>query len=573
MTNKVKDMFALTDSGAKGMIKASFGTFLMYIAYMLPITVLMFFINEVIENKALSIVIYLAMLLVLSIIMYIFINFSYKTTYNETYKEAAGLRLEIADLLKKLPLSYFSKHDTADLSQTVMHDVADIEHAMSHSIPEIIGFMFYFIIVSIMLLIGNIKLGTAVIVPVIISFLLLVLSKKLQVSSTTKYFEQLRENSDIFQEAIELQQEIKSYGRKESTVKKIMNTIDKTEKLHIITEIAQALPTSFSGVLLKFSLGLTVVTGTLLYMKGEINLLYLTGYLIAAARIMDGVAGIYANIAEVMYIDARIKRIKELRNTPLQEGTSYKLKGYDIEFKNVSFSYNSETKVIDGLSFTANHNDVTAIIRPSGCGKTTALRLMSRLYDYDSGSIEIGGKDIKGIKTEDLFDDISIVFQEVSLFNTSILENIRMGRKNADDEEVKEAARLAGCEEFILSFSDGYNTLIGENGMKLSGGERQRLSIARAILKNAPIILLDEISASLDIENETKIQESLKHLIKGKTVVIISHRMRSIEKADKIVLMDKGKVCAIGTHEELLSGSELYRQLTKKAELTAGYTY
>lgn len=573
MTNKVKDMFALTDSGAKGMIKASFGTFLMYIAYMLPITVLMFFINEVIENKALSIVIYLAMLLVLSIIMYIFINFSYKTTYNETYKEAAGLRLEIADLLKKLPLSYFSKHDTADLSQTVMHDVADIEHAMSHSIPEIIGFMFYFIIVSIMLLIGNIKLGIAVIVPVIISFLLLVLSKKLQVSSTTKYFEQLRENSDIFQEAIELQQEIKSYGRKESTVNKIMNTIDKTEKLHIITEIAQALPTSFSGVLLKFSLGLTVVTGTLLYMKGEINLLYLTGYLIAAARIMDGVAGIYANIAEVMYIDARIKRIKELRNTPLQEGTSYKLKGYDIEFKNVSFSYNSETKVINGLSFTANHNEVTALIGPSGCGKTTALRLMSRLYDYDSGSIEIGGKDIKGIKTEDLFDDISIVFQEVSLFNTSILENIRMGRKNADDEEVKEAARLAGCEEFILSFSDGYNTLIGENGMKLSGGERQRLSIARAILKNAPIILLDEISASLDIENETKIQESLKHLIKGKTVVIISHRMRSIEKADKIVLMDKGKVCAIGTHEELLSGSELYRQLTKKAELTADYTY
>ena len=573
MTNKVKDMFALTDSGAKGMIKASFGTFLMYIAYMLPITVLMFFINEVIENKALSIVIYLAMLLVLSIIMYIFINFSYKTTYNETYKEAAGLRLEIADLLKKLPLSYFSKHDTADLSQTVMHDVADIEHAMSHSIPEIIGFMFYFIIVSIMLLIGNIKLGIAVIVPVIISFLLLVLSKKLQVSSTTKYFEQLRENSDIFQEAIELQQEIKSYGRKESTVNKIMNTIDKTEKLHIITEIAQALPTSFSGVLLKFSLGLTVVTGTLLYMRGEINLLYLTGYLIAAARIMDGVAGIYANIAEIMYIDARIKRIKELRNTPLQEGTSYKLKGYDIEFKDVSFSYNSETKVIDGLSFTANHNEVTALIGPSGCGKTTALRLMSRLYDYDSGSIEIGGKDIKGIKTEDLFDDISIVFQEVSLFNTSILENIRMGRKNASDEEVKEAARLAGCEEFILNFSDGYNTLIGENGMKLSGGERQRLSIARAILKNAPIILLDEISASLDIENETKIQESLKHLIKGKTVVIISHRMRSIEKADKIVLMDKGKVCAIGTHAELLSGSELYRQLTKKAELTAGYTY
>jgi len=573
MTNKVKEIFALTDAGAKGMIKASFGTFLMYIAYMLPITVLMFFINEVVEDKALSIVIYLVMLGVLSVIMYIFINFSYKTTYNETYKEAANLRIEIADILKELPLSYFSKHDIADLSQTVMHDVADIEHAMSHSIPEIIGFMFYFIIVGIMLLAGNIKLGLAVIIPVTVSFLLLILSKKLQVSSTTKYYGQLRENSDTFQEAIELQQEIKSYGRKEATIDKIMKAIDKTEKLHIITEVAQALPTSLSGVLLKFSLGFTVVVGTVLYMNGEINLLYLTGYLIAAARIMDGIAGIYANIAEIMYIDARIERIKDLRNTSLQAGEPFKLTGYDIEFKNVSFGYNTETKVIDGLSFTANHNEVTALIGPSGCGKTTALRLMSRLYDYDSGSIEIGGRDIKGIKTEDLFDDISIVFQEVSLFNTSILENIRMGRKNASDEEVKEAARLAGCEEFILGFADGYDTLVGENGMKLSGGERQRLSIARAMLKNAPIILLDEISASLDIENEAKIQESLKHLIKGKTVVIISHRMHSIEKADKIVLMDEGKINAIGTHEELLANSELYRQLTKKAELTANYTY
>lgn len=573
MTKKVKEMFALTDVGAKGMIKASFGTFLMYIAYMLPITVLMFFINEVVEDKALSIVIYLVMLGILSIIMYIFIDFSYKTTYNETYKEAANLRIEIADILKELPLSYFSKHDIADLSQTVMHDVADIEHAMSHSIPEIIGFMFYFIIVGIMLLAGNIKLGLAVIIPVTVSFLLLILSKRLQVSSTTKYYGQLRKNSDTFQEAIELQQEIKSYGRKEAATDKIMKAIDKTEKLHIITEFAQALPTSLSGAILKFSLGFTVVIGAILYMKGEINLLYLTGYLIAAARIMDGVAGIYANIAEIMYIDARIERIKDLRNTPKQAGEPFKLTGYDIEFKNVSFSYNSETKIIDGLSFTANHNEVTALIGPSGCGKTTALRLMSRLYDYDSGSIEIGGRDIKKIKTEDLFDDISIVFQDVSLFNTSILENIRMGRKNASDEEVKEAARLAGCEEFILGFADGYDTLVGENGMKLSGGERQRLSIARAMLKNAPIILLDEISASLDIENEAKIQESLKHLIKGKTVVIISHRMHSIEKADKIVLMDEGKINAIGTHEELLANSELYRQLTKKAELTANYTY
>ncbi len=573
MTDKVKKLFALTDAGAKGMVKASFGTFLMYIAYMLPITVLMFFINETMGGEALSTAVYLVMLGIIAVIMYIFINFSYKTTYNETYKEAANLRIEIADILKELPLSYFSKHDIADLSQTVMSDVADIEHAMSHSIPEIIGFMFYFIIVGIMLLIGNIKLGLAVILPVIVSFLMLILSKKLQVSSTTKYYGQLRENSDTFQEAIELQQEIKSYGRKEFIKNKIEEAVDKTEKMHIVTEFAQALPTTLSGVLLKFMLGLTVAVGAVLYMNGEINLLYLAGYLIAAARIMDGVNGIYANIAEVMYIDARIARIRELRNTPLQQGEPYKLKGYDIEFKNVSFGYNSGIKVIDGISFTAKHNEVTALIGPSGCGKTTALRLMSRLYDYDGGSIEIGGKDIKSIRTEDLFDDISIVFQDVSLFNTSILENIRMGKKNATDEEVKKAAKLAGCEEFILKTEQGYDTLIGENGMKLSGGERQRISIARAILKNAPIILLDEISASLDVENEMKIQESLKHLIKGKTVVIISHRLKSIEKADKIIVMDKGHIESEGTHEELLKKSPLYRELTEKAGLTERYVY
>jgi len=279
------------------------------------------------------------------------------------------------------------------------------------------------------------------------------------------------------------------------------------------------------------------------------------------------------NMAEVMYLDARIKRIRELYNEPLQEGEECKLDNYDISFKDVTFAYNEDNKVLEGVSFEAKQGEVTALIGPSGCGKTTALRLMSRLYDYDSGSIVIGGRDIKSIDTESLFENISIVFQDVSLFNTSVMDNIRIGRYDATDDEVKEAARMANCEEFIDRLPEGYDTLIGEDGMNLSGGERQRISIARAILKDAPVILLDEISASLDVENEMKIQESLKHLIKGKTVVIISHRLKSVEGVDKIVVMNHGKVESEGRHRELLEKSDLYRTMIDRAGMIESYTY
>ena len=279
------------------------------------------------------------------------------------------------------------------------------------------------------------------------------------------------------------------------------------------------------------------------------------------------------NLAEMMYIDARIKRIKELRQTKIQTGEKVELKNFDIEFKDVEFSYNAERKVIDGLSFVAKQNQVTALVGPSGCGKTSVLRLMSRLYDYDKGHIFIDGKEIDKIDTDSLFHKISIVFQEVSLFNTSVLENIRLGNKNADDEQVKQAARFAHCEEFISRLPQGYDTIIGENGSRLSGGERQRLSIARAFLKNAPIIILDEISASLDVENEMQIQQSLNSLIKGKTVVIISHRLKSVENVDKIIVMNNGKLDAEGTHAELLKKSALYRNMIEKSSATEKYRY
>ncbi|MEA4960563.1 ABC transporter ATP-binding protein, partial [Lutispora sp.] len=279
------------------------------------------------------------------------------------------------------------------------------------------------------------------------------------------------------------------------------------------------------------------------------------------------------NIAELYYIDSMIHRIQEIKNTEVQKGEDKELSNYDIELKNVSFAYNEDTKVLKNISFTANQNEVTALVGMSGCGKTSILRLISRLYDYDNGTIKIDGMDIKEISTKSLFEKTSVVFQDVTLFNTTIMENIRIGNKTASDADVREAARLANCEEFIAGLPDGYDTVIGENGATLSGGERQRLSIARAFLKNAPIIILDEIAASLDVDNEKKIQESLNELTQNKTVVIISHRLKSIENVDKIVVINDGEVEAFGTHHELISLSKTYNNLLEKARLAEAFKY
>lgn len=570
---KNKKNSALTEHGKKGMVFAGIGTFFMNFAYMLPVMTVMYFSKQIIEMAELKgIWFYIAAILVTFVVMFILITISYNTTYNETFKEAANLRFEIADVLKKLPLSYFSKHDISDLSETVMQDVTDIEHAMSHSVPQAIGLGAFLIVVGIMLMIGNWKLGLAVISPILLSSLFLFISKKIQTRETTKYFNALRGNAEAFQQAIEMHQEIKSLGQKDAVLKDVEKKISDSEKIHIKSELAQVVPVVTSTAIIKFSLGLTVITGVWLLLEEQVSLLYFLGYLIAAVKLSDSVSTLFEGLAELMFVDARVKRIKELKSTETQEGVPADFKNFSIEFKDVEFGYN-ENKVIDGVSFTAEQNQVTALVGPSGCGKTTILRLASRLFDYDKGQILIDGKDIKKIETESLFDKISIVFQDVTLFNTSVMENIRIGNKSATDEQVKEAAKMANCHDFIESMPDGYNSLIGENGSKLSGGERQRISIARAFLKNAPIIILDEISASLDVENEMKIQESLNSLIKGKTVIIISHRLKSIENADKIVVMNKGKVEAAGKHSELLQKSSTYKNMVEKSSATEAYEY
>ena len=579
MINKLQDMFGLTKTGAKGMFKASVLSFFANVTFILPISILLFFVDVCLKNGnaggTKEIGFYLIAMVVVAIIMFVVSYFSYDSLYTATYKESADLRIEIANILKDLPLSYFSKHDTSDIAQTFLSDVAAMEHALSHSIPEMIGVSAFLIVIGIMMIASSPFLGLAIFVPIVFSFLLLALTYKIQVANTTKYYNKLRVQSESFQQAIEMQQEIKSYSLVEKTVKQLNEDLDNTERLHIRTEWAQAAPLQVALVLLKAPIGLVVFFGLSLVLSGQVSLLYFLGYLIAAARVVDAVAGIEANFAEVMYIHSRVQRIKNLRISERQKTIEdeKKIENYDIEFKDVEFSYNEDSKVVDGASFIAKQNEVTALVGPSGCGKTTILRLASRLYDHDKGSITIGGKNIDAIPIDELFEKISIVFQDVMLFNTSVLENIRIGRKDASDEEVKEAAKLAHASEFIEKLENGYDTLIGENGAKLSGGERQRLSIARAFLKNSPIVILDEISSALDVENEMNIQESLNHLIKDKTVIIISHRLKSIENVNKIVVMKDGKVECEGKHSYLLEHSPTYRVMTQKSGLTDKWMY
>ncbi len=568
----LKRIFQLTDKGTVGVVKASITSFLSYCSLMIPMILFMIFVQNIIEGKSNSLVFFIIGILVMLVVMYVIMSIEYDNLYNETYKESANLRIEIANILKNLPLSFFSKHDISDLSQTIMKDVSTIEHAMSHAIPKVIGLIFYLILIIAMLMFASFKLALCILIPIIISTSFIFITKKIQLVGNKRYYDIMRDISENFQQAIELQQEIKSYGQVDKFTKEIFENVEYSEKIHIKAEFKMVLLLSISTNIQNLTLGATILFGTMFYLNGEVSLLYFVAFIMCASKIIDAVNGMFANLAELMYLDANLQRIKELRTAEVQQGEPKKLNNFDIEFKNVEFGY-GENKVINDISFIAKQGEVTALVGPSGCGKTTVLRLMSRLYDYDSGKILIDGNDIKGVETESLFENISIVFQEVTLFNTSILENIRFGNKNASDEQVKEAARLANCEEFIEKLPEKYDTLIGENGSKLSGGERQRISIARAFLKNAPIILLDEISASLDVENEMKIQESLNKLIKDKTVLVISHRMKSIENVDKIIVMENGKIESQGTHSELLEKSKVYNTMVKNSNLTENYSY
>lgn len=573
MKNYYKKRYALSEQGAKNLTKATIYCFLTYCINLGPMFILMGLINQLVLGNVSSTLQYIVMAILTLVFMYILLSEEYVSLYNSTYKESANLRKGIAENLAQLPLAYFSKHDLSDLSQTIMSDVERVEHSMSHSIPKVVAMWLFFPLMGLIMLIGNWKLGLAAIIPTLLSFMINPLAKQKEVSEYSRYFNVLRDNSELFQETIELQQEISSFNQADKVKKNLYKKMEESERIHLKVEVVPMLAVGISSSLSYISLAVVLAVGIQLLIHNEISLLYLIGYLIGAIKVKELFDVSREGMTEMSYIEPAIVRIKEIKNAALQEGKDTDLSSYDIEFKNVSFAYNKDAKVLKDVSFTAKQGEVTALVGISGSGKTSVLRLISRLYDYDTGSILIDGKDIKNISTESLFKNVSIVFQDVTLFNTSITENIRLGRESATDEEVKEAARLANCMDFIEKLPDGFNTLIGENGAELSGGERQRISIARAFLKDAPVLILDEISASLDVDNEKKIQDSLNKLIKDKTVIIISHRLKSIENVNKIVVIDEGVVETSGNHDELIKDSKVYKNLIEKTKLAEAFNY
>ena len=573
MKNYLKDRFALTDKGAEGTIVAIKYSTLKNLSYMLPMFLLMYVMQGLLGLGKFNLKISVVLYIVIALIMIFVINKDYITTYNETYKESANLRIELSEIIKDLPLSFYSKRDLTDFSQTIMKDVEAMEHGLSHAVSGFYGFIINLVIISILLLIGNVKLGLAVIAPIYISAILNLTSTKIQKKATATYYKEQRKSSKMFQELIDLSTEIKSYNLTEEKEKSGIDFVRSLEKKHIKTELGQVIPIVSATVVANLSLALAIYVGLNSLINGEINILYFAGYLFASARLIDGVAAFNQFYGELMYMDSPIEKIKALRSEEIQPGRETEFKSFDIEGKNVEFSYLDDKKVIDNISFKALQGKTTALVGPSGCGKSTLIKLVARLYDYDRGEISIDEKEINKARTEDLFKHISMVFQDVILFNGSVMENIRLGRPTASDEEVLEAARLANCDEFVKKLENGYDTEIGENGSNLSGGERQRISIARAFLKDAEIILLDEIAASIDVENEKYIQESLNKLIKNKTVMIVSHRMKSIRNVDQIIVMKDGKIEDFGKHDELLKSSKTYQKMIESSKKSEEFIY
>lgn len=573
MKKYYREKFALTEDGANNLVKATILSFIIYLINMLPAIVLMIFAREILEGVVETKSFYVIFAIVSLVLLGIFLNLEYEKLYNTTYSECANLRIGIAEQLSELPLSYFSRNNLSDISQTIMSDISTIEHAISHSIPKLYAMLMFFPIISILLLIGNVKMGLAVIIPTIFSCIFMPLLKKYQILLDQKNFNALRRNSESFQENIEMQLEIKSFNIVEKMKNILYSNMEEGEKVKTKSEFNMMLIIAISQIFSFVGIAIVMLVGISLIIKGEINVVYLVAYLLCTIKIKDVLDSSKEGLMEVYYITPAVNRIKEIMTQKLQKGVDTELRKYDIELKDVHFSYDKDTEVLKGVSFRANQGEVTAIVGESGSGKTSILRLISRLYDYNSGKILIDGKDIQNISTKSLFEKISVVFQDVTLFNSSIMENIRIGRQNATEDEVKLAAKLANCSEFIEKLPNGYETIIGENGLELSGGQRQRLSIARAFLKDAPILILDEIAANLDVDNENKIQESLNKLIKNKTVIIISHRMKSIENVDNIVVIDKGKAESIGTHKELLEKSKVYKKLIDKTKMTEDFLY
>lgn len=563
--------YGMSEKGAKNLKKAIFSHTLANLTKLFAPTVAFLFlfqhigILQGIESKNLTLTHYMMLIAAMMIVMFFVARWDYIRLYTNVYDESANSRIDIANRLKKLPLSYFGKRDLADLAETMMNDMNLYENIFSHAVPHIYATAVSTSILSVMLLFYNWKLALAALWVIPLSLLILFLSKNAQQRINQRWVDKNREVFDDLQEKMEQIQQIKSYHLEDRAFHDFVSKLDSSTKEKTKAEIVSGISIGVATAILKLGIVSVAVVGVNMLIAEEINILVYIAFLMLTMSIYLPIEGIITFMAMIILLDTVVGRIKEIKTMPVQEGKSeMNIKNYDIEFQNVHFGY-EDYSVINGVSFTAKQGEITALIGSSGSGKTTLTKLAARFWDTDKGKILIGGEDISQIDPETLLENFSIVFQDVTLFNSSIKDNIKIGKKGATDEEIQKAATIARCDEFIDKMPDGINTVIGENGQRLSGGERQRISIARAILKDAPIILLDEATASLDVENEGLIQEALSALIKEKTVIVIAHRLRTIRNADKIILLNAGKIEAIGTDEELCKNSTFYKSLLEKS--------
>lgn len=567
MIKKVQERFALTHLGAVNLIKACVSCTISYLAIAMSIGVLYYFTCDVLEmlygsSNTILYSMYLIEFVIVVILIFIAHYIQYNMTFYNTYKESARLRIRVAEKLRKFPLMFFSKRDLSDLTTTILSDVTGMEQALSHFIPEFFGSIASTLLLSISMFFFDFRMALAAVWCVPVSFLLVVLAKRKLSNAGFKDRQKQLVRTEKIQETLETIRDLKANHYTQQYLNEVDQVIDDCEKSQIKTELTNALFVVSSQLILKLGIATVVIYGVTSLINQMIDLKVFMLFLIVASRLYDPLSGTLQNLAAIISCDPKIARLNEIENYPLQTGEEkFEPSNYDIEFKNVSFEYQTKKKVLEDVSFVAKQNEITALIGNSGGGKTTCASLAARFYELNEGVIKIGGIDISTVDPEILLSKFSIVFQGVVLFNNTILENIRIGKKDATDEEVMEAAQKAFCDEFVEKLPDGYNTVIGENGSKLSGGQRQRISIARAILKDAPIILLDEASASLDVESETFVQKALSRLIANRTVIMIAHRMRTIANASKLIVLEDGHVVEQGTPEQLLRKEGVYQRM------------
>lgn len=574
----LKNKYALTDKGIKNTKAGAAWTVIVNLIMMAGMGILYLmmrgYINTLTEGAALPKTRFFIVLLTAFVILSFITHLQqYRTTYGLVYNEVRDTRLTLAERLRRLPLGWFGKRDIADLTTTIMDDVNRLEHVWSHCLGYLYGAYISTAIIAVMLFIYDWRMALACLWGVPVAFALLFGSRSISKRNSEKLKADSVSVSDGIQESIENIREIRATNREEQYLERLYKKIDKREKTNIKGELVTGLFVNGASVIMRLGAATTVLTGASLILSGEIDFMLMFMFLMVITRVYAPFDQSLALIAEMFMSQISASRINEIYNTPVALGANeFHPDGHDIVFDNVSFSYDDH-EVLSGVSFVAKEGEITALVGPSGSGKSTCARLAARLWDVTGGCIKVGNTDISAVDPEVLLTDYSMVFQDVVLFDDTVMENIRLGKHGATDAEVLAAAKAANCDEFVLKMPEGYKTPIGENGAKLSGGERQRISIARALLKDAPIVLLDEATASLDVENETKVQGALSRLLIGKTVLVIAHRMRTVEAADKIVVLKDGKVAETGTPKELYANENgIFRRMADLQAKSASWS-